>query len=289
MRKLLLFLTIAITVLAFHADAKKRALLVGISNYQEAGLGWSNLHATNDLDTLGPMLRNAGFHVMELRNNAATHHAICKQLDMLAARCKEGDKVLIHFSGHGQQMVNIKGDKGGHTETFIPFDAAKFYCDQDKGDKHLTDDELYIKLKAIKDSIGKTGQLMVTVDACHSGNITRSFSKTDNYSSRTHDKELGIRGASNLFGEGILKSARQTKDQPPIPGDFEISACGSNDISIEYRDDDGKIYGPLSYLLVKGIKAKNGNVSFSQLYKYVYNNYKLTMTAKPYSRRASRK
>ena len=127
MKKILLILSLALTFFAVQTEAKKVALLVGISNYETANLGWKNLHATNDLDLLTPLFRKAGFEVQQIRNNAATHNAVINKLDKLAAYCKKGDKVFILLSGHGQQKVNTFGDDETYTQTFIPFNAAKKY------------------------------------------------------------------------------------------------------------------------------------------------------------------
>ena len=291
MKKIIFILTLALTILAFQTEAKKFALLVGISNYEDAKLGWKNLHASNDLDLLTPILKKAGFKVLEIRNNAATHNAIKNKLNQLAATCQKGDKVLVLLSGHGQQMVNTFGDPEPFTQTFIPFDAAKIYCDKDKGEKHLTDDELYVKLKAIKEKVGPTGELMVALDACHSADGTRSATEIDDETVvTTQDGEdmPAQRGDGDIFGKGKLTPAKKTKKQFPIPCDYEIAACASSGVSSECRGDDGKIYGALSYLIYKGIKSKNGVVDFKSLVDYVKKNWGQTMKATPYCRRGEK-
>lgn len=281
----------ALSVFAFPIQAKKIALLVGISNYQDAKLGWRNLHANNDLNLLTPTLKKAGFEVMTLRDNAATHKAILNKLDQLAQKSKNGDKVFILFSGHGQQMVNTFGDPEQYTQTFIPYDAAKKYCTKDKGDKHLTDDELNVKLKAIKASVGTQGEIMVALDACHSADGTRGGSEIDDEPEVTAQDGEDVpaqRGDGDIFGKGVLKTVKKTKKQAPIPCDFEVAACASSGVSMECRGDDGKIYGSLSYLLFNGIESNNGAVNFGALYNYVKKNYTKTMKSTPYCRRGGK-
>jgi len=289
MKKSLLVLSLALAIFTFQTEAKKIALLVGISNYETANLGWKNLHATNDLDLLAPVLKKAGFKIHILRNNAATHKAILNKLDKL--NCSKGDKVLILFSGHGQQKVNTYGDPEKYTQTFIPFDAAKKYCSKDKGDKHLTDDELNIKLKAIKKQIGPSGELMVALDACHSADGTRGEDEIDDETITTHEDGEDVpaeRGDGDIFGKGALKVAKKTKKQAPIPCDYEVAACASNGVSMECRGDDGKIYGALSYLLYKGITSNNSIVNFGNIFNYVKKNYTKTMRSTPYCRRGGK-
>lgn len=291
MKKILLILSLALTFFAVQTEAKKVALLVGISNYETANLGWKNLHATNDLDLLTPLFRKAGFEVQEIRNDAATHNAVINKLDKLAAYCKKGDKVFILLSGHGQQKVNTFGDDETYTQTFIPFNAAKKYCAKDKGEKHLTDDEINVKLKAIKKQIGPSGELMVALDACHSGDGTRGEAEIDEEPqvSTQQDGDMPAeRGDGDIFGYGILKKARTTKKRGPTPCDYEVAACASQGVSMEFRGDDGKIYGALSYLFYKGITSNNGAVNFGTLYNYVKKNYSKTMKTEPHCRRGEK-
>jgi hypothetical protein len=291
MKKILLILALAFTAFAFQTEAKKIALLVGISNYEDAKLGWKNLHASNDLDLLTPILNKAGFEVQTIRNNAATHNAILNKLDQLAAKSQKGDKVLILLSGHGQQKINTFGDPEPFTQTFIPFDAARKCTKKYRGERHLTDDEINLKLKAIKTKVGPSGELMVALDACHSADGTRGETEIDDEPAVTPldgEDMPAERGDGDIFGKGILKVAKKTKKQAPMPCDFEIAACASNGVSIECRGDDGKIYGSLSYLIFKGIKSNNGVVNFGTLYNYVKKNYSMTMRSTPYCRRGGK-
>lgn len=92
----------------------------------------------------------------------------------MAASCKQGDVVYIHYSGHGQQMTDVHNDeKDGLDECWIPYDAYRKASATYHGEKHLTDDELNVYLNAIRNKIGAKGKLLVVIDACHSGDGTR--------------------------------------------------------------------------------------------------------------------
>ena len=96
------------------------------------------------------------------------------------------------------------------------------------------------------------------------------------------------RGDGDIFGYGILKKARTTKKRGPTPCDYEVAACASQGVSMEFRGDDGKIYGALSYLFYKGITSNNGAVNFGTLYNYVKKNYSKTMKTEPHCRRGEK-
>lgn len=123
------------------------------------------------------ILRNAKYktkNIKKLINQQATKASIVNALKSLVTQSKRGDIVYVHFSGHGQQMKDVHNDENdGLDECWIPYDAYRKPCDKDRGEKHLTDDEVNYYLNAIRDKVGDTGKILVVIDACHSGGATR--------------------------------------------------------------------------------------------------------------------
>ena len=67
----------------------------------------------------------------------------------------------------------------GFDEALVPYDASSFYTkDKYKGENHLIDDELGQLLHRLRQKVGNTGDIIVTIDACHSGTATRGLGKT---------------------------------------------------------------------------------------------------------------
>jgi len=66
-----------------------------------------------------------------LQDLKATKAAILKELDVLAAKAKKGDIVVIHFSCHGQQIrdqktvAEGKNEEDGYDEAVISYDVQK--------------------------------------------------------------------------------------------------------------------------------------------------------------------
>ncbi|HEX6333803.1 MAG TPA: caspase family protein [Flavisolibacter sp.] len=166
----------------------KRALIVAVGNYMpESGI--APLSSLNDVKYITAVLENHDFQEKNIRvlpDKAATHAAILKALDDLARTSSKGDIVLIHFSGHGQQIRDQrtaeagKDEDDGYDEAFLPYDVKKpqYYPGVYTGENHLRDDELGMKLIALRNKLGATGSLLVLIDACHSGTATRSASFT---------------------------------------------------------------------------------------------------------------
>lgn len=262
MRKLLFLLTMAVSLLANQAEAKKMALLVGVT--YDATTGWTDVKSLKDVDMLEEALDNAGFKVYTLKGRDATHEGILNAIKNL--KCDPGDMVWIHFSGHGQQMADAMGDENdGLTEAFVPSDAPKRASNRYKGEKHLTDDEIKDALIPIRNRLTRTGQLLVTIDACHSGDGTRGSNGVDT---------LMERGTSLVFkpGKRIISKNRLAKN---AASGIEISACQSSQSNYLYNNECGS----LSHLLYLGIKKQGRKLSFKKLAEFVTDkaNYKPIM------------
>lgn len=110
----------------------------------QADKEWAKINGDKDVAYVKDMLRTAGFRqVTTLVNQQATKAAVVKAFKQLAGACNEGDVVYVHYSGHGQQMRDVHGDEvDGLDECWIPYDAYMKACDKDRGEKHLTDDEV---------------------------------------------------------------------------------------------------------------------------------------------------
>lgn len=243
-------------------NSKKKALLIGVGNYptypnkEEA---WDRISSGNDINLLNGALNEVGFEVIRLTENKATYQGIKNALKDLTAMCQEGDTVLVHFSGHGQQMVDLEGDEpDGKAETFVPYDAKRV-CSADangyRGQCHFTDDELHTFITTLKQKLGKSGYLLVTLDACHSGG--------------DESGETTVRGTKDIFGKGILERA---KIKPRfIAGTVNnavcvtLSACKFNESNHEITKD-GKSYGSLSFAMFEKLnEIKGGKLTFDKL------------------------
>ncbi len=244
-------ISVLLSVSTLSVQATDRALLVGIGKYDQLKTGWSEIHGDNDVALLLPLLKKRGFNdIAVLTNNQATKRKIVEALTSLAARCERGDRVYIHFSGHGQPVRDDNHDEGTkkkYDESIIPYDACR---DSRKmngtyvGQYHLIDDELCPLLDAIKRKLGKHGELFVVVDACFSRGIQKD-EMTD------IDPELlkYIRGTNYAFTPPGRITVQSPKAFSPGAKLTVVTACQENERNIEYKAPSGKIYGSLSYYI----------------------------------------
>ena len=189
----------------------KRALVIGLGQQEDPS--WGKIHGDLDIIYVLEMLMSVGYNtnnIITLKNEQATKNSIVHAFKMLTSSCQNGDVVYIHFSGHGQRVTDLNGDEDdGWDESWIPYDAYNKYCIMDTGDKHLIDDEICILLKKKKKKIGEHGKLLVVIDACHSGDSSRTSG-------------CAIRGVANKF---ILPGNYNIKIKKPVERWITLSAC----------------------------------------------------------------
>ena len=262
---LLLLLSLSVTA------QTKRALIIGLGEQQDKA--WNKINGDKDVPLVQGMLKSAGFKsVTALVNRQATKTGIIGAFRKMAASCKQGDVVYVHYSGHGQQMTDVHNDeKDGLDECWIPYDAYRKASATYHGEKHLTDDELNVYLNAIRNKIGAKGKLLVAIDACHSGDGTRG--DEDEVVRGVEDTlvvdSLNARGLYETFemlkslfmGDNDKEKIINAKAKPWAERWITISACRSDQVNFEMKKP---AVGKLTYALWTELKNidKVGNDEF---------------------------
>lgn len=230
-----------------------RALIVGISRYPE-GSGWENIHAGNDIRLTHSLLAACGYeetNIATLSDAKATKRNIAHALQSLCNATQTGDYVYLHFSCHGQQMMDDNGDEeDGLDEALIPYDAQFWYAPGEyEGQNHLRDDELGEWIRRLRRKAGERGSVTVVLDACHSGTGNR-LPEADDY----------IRGTGYIFApddyvptEGKHPElSLRLKQESGLAPTAVFSACLAEETSFEYFDAyQSRYYGLLTFAFCK--------------------------------------
>src|SRR5690606_15072692 len=110
--KRLFLLGIAIFSFQFSIAAKY-ALIIAIGDYP-AKTGWSPISSVNDVSLIKTALLGQGFsedNIQVLINEQATREGILSSIKALQAKIAPGDIVVIHYSGHGQQIFDDNNEE----------------------------------------------------------------------------------------------------------------------------------------------------------------------------------
>lgn len=227
----------------------RRALVIGLGEQQD--MVWAKINGDKDVLYVKEMLSKSGYKdVVTLVNKQATKASIVTAFKKMAARCKKGDIVYVHFSGHGQLVTDVNGDEDdGWDESWIPYDAYFEYGKNDRGEKHLIDDEINALMTNIRNKIGSDGKLLAVVDACHSGDSLRGDDKEDD-----EEDDVAVRGVYEKF---IIPCAINSKTTKKTERWLTLSACEDFQINQELKKP---VVGKLTYALY--LTSKSSNVNF---------------------------
>lgn len=158
------------------ASAADRALLVGVGEFRDApALALQGIDI--DLQTMRTVAQQLGYapeQTMVLHDADATHDTVTAALrDWLTAGVGPEDRVLLYFSTHGTQVADTSGDEDDGADEALLLHDVQITTASDGTetlDNLLLDDALQGALAAIP-----SRQVLVVVDACHSGSATRSI------------------------------------------------------------------------------------------------------------------
>ena len=268
--------------IALAADPPKSALLVAIGNYPESS-GWPQISSLNDVGIIKKALLKQGFaegdiHVLTDEN--ATKTGIEQAIQQfLVTTAKPGGVAYFHFSGHGQQVADNNGipdELDGYDEAIVPINSPlNFQEGVYEGENLIRDDELGQLMDEVRRKLGPKGNLLVVLDACHSGTGTRGIAKA---------RGTQTKMASATYQAGNAKTG---KDLSGMDGGGEIHernlapkveffGAAAHQLNFETQDDDKNGVGSLSYAFSKKFAAATPSTTYRGLFEQI----KLEMATK---------
>ena len=251
----------------------KHALVIAIGEYET----WGPLSSLNDVPFITGVLKKQQFeekNITVLTNKNATLEGIKKSFESLISTVKKDDIVFIHFSTHGEQLEDDdnKDEIDGYDESIVTYDAvhpskAKDYASAEG--KYFRDDQFGIYMDRLRIKLGPKGDVVVFLDACHSGSGTRGRQKI-----RGGAPPLQSKGY-NPNKAGKAKSA-DVFLQGPAPGTdanslatYEvISASRAEETNSEMVNDTLPM-GSLSYAISKVLANPKAGTTYRSLFSEI--------------------
>ncbi len=231
--------------------ARKIALILANGTYDKNKTNWPPIASLNDVPLVKTALEKQGFNSENIKVlTDANKEQMTSALKDLIETANTGDIVVVHYSGHGQQILDNNNDEiDGLDETLVPINAParSFRIPDYKYQYHLRDDEFGHYLNILRQRVGKNGHVLVLLDSCYSGSATRGGLNN----SRGGQPPLIIQGSmpekilmekgSGYFEENIFRG------NPNDLGRFiVITATRANERNYETTDANGNTFGSLS-------------------------------------------
>lgn len=255
---------------------KQRALLVGINDYASI----NDLRGCiNDVDNVRSLLKSEFGYTNEnirvLTDARATRENISKRLEWLLDGIVPGDRLFLHFSGHGSQIRDRDGD-----ELRDHMDEILCLYDMTWDGGYITDDEIGAWLKKIP--VGVTTE--VIFDCCHSGAMevdapadrVKQLAPPYDIKARADGENLPTKRiavgtfqsmAGSTTGEGDLQMTASVVVNPPKVSIW--SGCGESQTSADAYIGDN-YNGAFTYYWCQNMRQ--GNVGRSALLARVKNS-----------------
>lgn len=271
--KHLLIASLYILFTVTNCHAEKYALIVAIAKYPNPYKnGWMPLSSDKDAVLVKDALLQKQFaekNILMIQDSMADKKGIENAFSTLIHKVKKDDVVVIHFSSHGEQLADDNNDElDGLDEAIVPYGAVypenpnDFY----KYEKaYLRDDEFGLYIDSLRTRMGSNGDLLVMLDACHSGTGTRGIAvcrggKPAMVPAGFTNNSRGHAGDGDNFADNFSRvvSGKATYSV--------ISAAKAEQLNFECSDDKGNSVGSLSYAFAKALSNSTPNTSYKGLY-----------------------
>jgi len=262
------------------AGEGRHALIIGIGQFSEASNTKSLEGVPKDMVNARIMAKEMGIPddaIVMLRDDQATKANIQKEYKKLAEKVQLGDRVFIYHSGHGTRY-----QKGNNClQGLQTYTEGKFTYDD-----ILTEEELAAYTTPISE---KADKVMVLIDACFSGGVLNSSTRSLNalldiqakFNANSEQKCENV-GVNQTVTRGLLSELKRL-------GAYEenfvqIAAANDNEVSWDSKDLGGLATHTLTQCLTGGASDLNGSGAISLEEVRACAQAKLNALMKPHER-----
>ena len=279
MRKYLIYISFFLFTFTCYAQNKK-ALFFCVGNYAPKS-GWRNLGSLNDYEFMEQILLNQGFLKSDIKlvaDSFATRKGMETALDAFISGLKTGDIVFLQFSGHGIQIADDNNDEvDGLDEALVCYDALNPSVHEILSDSaflvmskaFFRDDLLGDYIQKIREKISATGDLLILIDACHSGTISRGFEHA----------ETSARGSATALTPPFWQRSGRSSDRQfgVLNGNLDaanlapyvlITAAMANQLDQEVEIVRNRKIGGLTFGVLKAFEMLTENCTYRTLFAY---------------------
>ncbi len=180
--KYIYFFALFLVVLSICTDtmAAQRALLIGVGKYQIPNRDLPGIDV--DIELMQAAMARIGFKKEEIRvlqDETATLANIRSAVsEWLVEDVKADERIVLYFGGHGSRIKDLNSDEKDHVdEVLLAHDTKLVNTESGRTLSNvIVDDEFAFWISKIPSK-----NILILVDACNSGTVTRSI-KLNNFS-----------------------------------------------------------------------------------------------------------
>jgi hypothetical protein len=184
--------------------------------------------AINDSRVWTKWFETWGWQTETLWNEEATAAQVLAAIERLMQQARPGDRVAIHFSGHGSQLSDPSGEESDLLdECYCPWDVDE--------NGPIRDDQLYRLFQLRSEGV----RLYLIADCCHSGSIYRGPKDGIRY--------LPLNNTSE-FSAGTRRESAVARTAGLL-----LAACGEQERAREISIG-GKSFGVLTYTAARALE-----------------------------------
>jgi uncharacterized protein YraI len=245
--------------------SNRHALIIGIGRYGEASIpALPGAHIDRESATqMAQAMQVPTSNITYLQDEQATADGIRSALAALNNRVAEGDRVFIHYSGHGTRYMDKAA--GGCVEALLAYEGTT--------NATIPNKEMATMLSPITN---KTDKLFVMYDACHSGGIISNASTVRTRGIFNTNDDGALRPKFAAISEECSKPANmKTRNllveavaQNALPQDIvHIASSRSDEVSFDDQEKGGLATEFMRDCMIRDAKDldKSGSVSVDEI------------------------
>jgi hypothetical protein len=208
----------------------------------------------------------------ELPEKWPTYHNIIAAFEELLARAQPGERVYVHYAGHGGRARTIVPEKKGAKgidEALVPTEI------HEPNARYVRDVELAVLFGRFAD---KGIRLSVVLDSCHSGGAVRGVGDVAVRGIGTVDKTsrpleslvVPPQELADTWPAGQVRTVTGGGGWLPEPeGYVLLAACRPSELAYEFAFDGKERNGALTYWLLDTLHAHGADLTFKTLHDRV--------------------
>ena len=164
----------------------------------------------------------------------------------------------------------------GLDECLVPYDSPlKYQKGIYEGENLIRDEELGSLLDRVRKKLGKEGNLLVVLDACHSGTGLRGMANARGTQIVMSEQGHQPEGEEKII-EGNSVESQWAPNYPETASMIAFFSSAANQLNYEMIDEQGRRVGSLSYAFSKAFS----NAGSSTSYRGVFEQIKMELVAR---------